>query len=147
VVDDHVAQRAHWVVEMAAVLDAEALGHRDLDVRDVVPVPDRLEHRVAEPEEEDLVEAHLPQVVVDAEELRLVDRLVQLVGERAGGREVVAERLLHHHVRALREPRVGEALHDGREQRRRDLEVVHRPRRALDGLPDAVVRCGVGEVA
>ena len=43
VVDDDVAQRADRVVEVAAVLDAEALGHRDLHRRDVVAVPDRLE--------------------------------------------------------------------------------------------------------
>ena len=83
VVDDDVAQRADRVVEVAAILDAEVLGHRDLDGLDVVPVPDRLEHRVREPEVQDLLEAHLPEVVVDAEELRLVDVLVQLVGELA----------------------------------------------------------------
>ena len=43
VVLDHVADRAGLVVERAAALDAEALGHRDLDAGDVVAVPDRLE--------------------------------------------------------------------------------------------------------
>ena len=81
VVDDDVAQRADRVVEVTAILDSEVLGHRDLDGFDVVPVPDRLEHRVREPEVEDLLEAHLPEVVVDPQELRLVDVLVQLVGE------------------------------------------------------------------
>ena len=93
-VDDDVAQRADRVVEVAAVLDAEVLRHRDLDGLEVVPVPDRLEHRVREPQVEDLLEAHLPEVVVDPVELRLVDVLVQLVGERARRRAVVAERLL-----------------------------------------------------
>ena len=100
VVDDDVAQRADRVVEVAAILDAEVLGHRDLDALDVVPVPDRLEHRVREAQEEDLLEAHLPEEVVDPVELRLVDVLVQLVGERAGGFEVVAEGLLHDDARA-----------------------------------------------
>ena len=90
------------IVEVAAVLDPEVLGHRDLDGRDVVAVPDRLEHRVREAQVEDLVEAHLPEVVVDAVELRLVDVLVQLVGERAGRLEVVPERLLDDDARALR---------------------------------------------
>src|SRR6185437_9527675 len=36
VVDDHVAERAHRVVEVPTVLDAEVLGHRDLDAGDVV---------------------------------------------------------------------------------------------------------------
>ena len=75
---------------------------------------------------EDLVEAHLPEVVVDAVELRLVDRLVQLGGERAGRREVVAERLLDDDAAALRQARVGEALHDAPEEERRDLEVEDR---------------------
>ena len=57
VVDDDVAQRADRVVEVAAVLDAEALGHRDLHRRDVVAVPHRLEHRVGEAQVEDLLDA------------------------------------------------------------------------------------------
>ncbi len=47
VVDDDVAQRADWVVEVPAILDAEVLRQRDLDALDVVPVPHRLQHRVA----------------------------------------------------------------------------------------------------
>jgi hypothetical protein len=69
VVDDDVPQRAHRVVEMPTVLDAEVLGHRDLHVLQEVPAPERLKDRVREPEVKDLLEAHLPQVVVDAEEL------------------------------------------------------------------------------
>src|SRR5206468_6817499 len=60
-----VAQRSDRVVEMAAVVDAEVLGHRDLHRRDVVRAPDRLEHRVGEAEVQDLLGAHLPEVVVD----------------------------------------------------------------------------------
>ena len=93
-VDDDVAQRADGVVEVSAVLHAEVLGHRDLDVRDVVAVPDRLDHRVGEPQVEELVGAHLAEEVVDAIELGLVDVLVDLGGKRARRREVVPERLL-----------------------------------------------------
>jgi hypothetical protein len=66
---------------VAAVLDAEVLGHRDLHRRDVVPVPRGLEQPVREAEVEDLVDAHLPEVVVDAVELRLVDVAVHLLRE------------------------------------------------------------------
>ena len=93
---------------------------------DVVPVPDRLEHRVREAQVEDLLEAHLPEVVVDPVELGLVDVLVQLVGERAGRVAVVAERLLDDDARVLGQPGVGEALDDAAEQERRDLEVEDR---------------------
>jgi hypothetical protein len=61
VVDDDVAQRADRVVEVAAVLDAEVLRHRDLDRRDVVAAPDRLEHRVREPQVDDLVVPIFPR--------------------------------------------------------------------------------------
>ena len=115
-VHDDVTQRADRVVEVASILDAEVLGHRDLDALDVVPVPDRLEHRVREPQEEDLLEPHLPEEVVDPVDLRLVDVLVQLVGERAGGFEVVAEGLLHDDARVLREPGLGEPLDDRAEE-------------------------------
>jgi hypothetical protein len=39
----------------------------------VISVPDRLEHRVREPQEEDLLETQLSEVVVDPEQLSLVD--------------------------------------------------------------------------
>ena len=146
-VDDDVAQRSDRVVEVAAVLDAERLGHRDLDRLDVVPVPDRLEDRVLEAEVEDLVQPHLPEVVVDPEELRLVDVLVQLGSERARRFEVVAERLLDHDARALRQAGVGELLHHAPEQERRDLEVEDRARLALDRRGDAFVGRRVGEVS
>ena len=83
VVDHHVAQRADRVVEVPAVLDAEALGHRDLDARDVVAVPDRLEDRVREAQEQELRDAELPEVVVDPVELVLVEVLVHLGRELA----------------------------------------------------------------
>jgi len=68
-VDDHVSQRADRIVEVAAVLDPEALRHRDLHGLEVVPAPDRLEHRIHESKVKDFDQAHLPQVVVDPEEL------------------------------------------------------------------------------
>ena len=147
VVDDDVAQRADGVVEVAAVLDAEALGHGDLDAVEVVPVPDRLEHRVGEPEVEELLEAHLPEEVVDPVDLRLVEVLVELGGQRAGRRLVVTERLLDDHPGRVGEAGVGQALDDGAEQERRDLQVEDRLLGALDGGAHPLVGGGVGEVA
>ena len=147
VVDDDVAQRADGIVEVAAVLDAEVLGHRDLDARDVLAVPDRLEDPVCEPEVEDLLEAHLPEVVVDAEDLRLLDVLVELLGELARGLAVVAEGLLDDDPGVLRQAGLGEALDDPAEEERRDLEVEDGARGAGDRGRDALVRGGVAEVA
>ena len=77
VVLDDVAQRPGGLVEAAAVLDAELLGHGDLDVVDVAAVPDRLEDGVGEAQGQDVLDRLLAQVVVDAEDLVLVEGAVQ----------------------------------------------------------------------
>ena len=147
VIDDDVAQCAHGVVEVAAVVDPEVLCHRDLDGSKVVPVPDRLEHRVREAEVEDLVESHLPQVVVDPVELGLVDVQVEILRESAGGLQIVAEGLLDDHPGSLRQPCLGEPLDHGREEEGRDLEVEDRSGRACYRLCHSAVRRWVSEVA
>jgi hypothetical protein len=146
VVGDDVAQRADRIVEVAAVLDAEVLRHRDLDRREVIAAPDRPEHRVREPQSDDLLGAHLPQEVVDPKELGLVDVVVQLGGERPRGLEVVAERLLDDDAGRARQPRLSKALHDPAEQERRDLEVEDRQRRVPERVGDPPVGRGVAEV-
>ena len=123
VVLDDVPHRPDRVVEVAAVFDVEVLGHRDLDRGDEVAVPDRLEDGVREPQVEDVLDGHLPEEVVDPEDLGLVDQLVQLGVQLAGGREVVSERLLDDDARVLRQVLLREAGDDRREERRRDLEV------------------------
>src|SRR6185295_78975 len=94
VVLDHVADGARLLVEPAAPLDAEALGHRDLHALHVVPVPDRLEERVGEAEHEEVLHRLPPEIVVDAEDLRLVEDLVQRPVERLCRGEVAPEGLL-----------------------------------------------------
>ena len=147
VVDDDVAQRADGVVEVAAALDAEVLGQGDLHALDVVPVPDRLQHRVGEAQVEDLLEPHLPEVVVDPVELGLVHVAVELLRESPRRVAIVAERLLHHDPRGAGQPGLRQSPDDGREQGRRGLEVEHGRRGVPDGLPDARIGRGVGEIA
>ena len=89
-----IAQGAGLVVVAGARADAEVLGARDLDVVDEVPVPDRLEHHVREPEGHHVLDGLLAQVVVDPEDLALAERVVDDVLQRAGRLEVGAERLL-----------------------------------------------------
>ena len=72
---DHVLEGAGGLVEADAVVDREGLGHVDLDVVDVVPVPDGLEEPVGEAEGQDVLRRLLAQEVVDAEDLLLVEDL------------------------------------------------------------------------
>ena len=99
--DDHVPERAGLLVEAGTVLDRMRLGDVDLDVVDVVQVPDRLEEAVGETQSEDVLGRLLAEVVVDPEDLLLVEDLVQLGVERPGAGEVGAERLLHDDPRVL----------------------------------------------
>jgi hypothetical protein len=66
-------------------------------VVDELPVPDRLEDSVREPERQHVLDGLLAEVVIDAKDLVLGEVLpVQQMGQLARGVEVVAERLLDH---------------------------------------------------
>ena len=61
-----VAQCADRLVKFSATFDAELLGHRDLHVRHVVAIPDRLEKRVGEAEIVEVLDRLLAEVMIDA---------------------------------------------------------------------------------
>ena len=84
--------------------------------------------------------------MVDPKELGLLHILVQLPGQLLGRGVIMAERLLHHDPRGVRQPGVGEAFDHRREQERRDLEIKHRSPRAVDRLTHAGVGRRVGEI-
>ena len=92
---NHVPQRARAVIIAGTVLDADGLGSGDLHMVDVAPVPQGLEHRVGQTEDEDVLHRLFAEVVIDAEDLVLgeygVDRAVQVTGAV----EVMTEGLLH----------------------------------------------------
>src|SRR6476620_1117514 len=97
VVLDDVAGGADTVVVSAATTESDVLGHGDLDVVDVVGVPDRLEHLVGEAKRQHVLHRFLAKVVVDAEHRRLGEHAVHQMVERFGAGKVVAERLLDDH--------------------------------------------------
>ena len=135
--DDHVAEGARFLIEAAPHLDRERLGDVDLDVVDVVAVPDRLEHAVGEAHRQQVLHRLATQVVVDPENPLLVeDRLQQRVQLARRG-EVGAERLLGDHPRAGAEPELADRLDRLLERLRRQREVEEhaRPPRPVRGAP------------
>src|SRR4029078_993588 len=70
------------------------LDDSDLDRVRVAAVPDRLEDPVAEPEDEQVPNCLLPEVVVDAIDLRFAGDLSDTAVHPDRGRRVVAKRLL-----------------------------------------------------
>src|SRR5262249_28063257 len=82
------------VVETPAPLDTEVLGHGDLYALDMLAVPDRLQERVGEPEEQHVAHRSLAQVVIDAEDMVLVERPQQDSVEGLRRCQIMAKRLL-----------------------------------------------------
>ncbi len=128
VVLDDVTGGADAVVVPGAAADADVLGHGDLHVVDVGPVPDRLVHRVGEPQRQDVLDGLLAQVVVDPEDLVGREDLVHDRVELLGAGQVVAERLLDDRApprvaAALRQAVLLELLHHVGEELRRHRQV------------------------
>jgi hypothetical protein len=130
VVLQHVARGAAAVVVTAAGADAEFFGDGDLDVVDVATVPERLEDRVGETQDEEILDGLLAEVVVDAKDLRLAE-VAGGDGVEVDGRvEVLAERLLDDDLAlelgadaAAGEAGLAEVLEDGFEDRGRGRDV------------------------
>ncbi len=125
----------------AAALNADALGHGDLDMVDVAAVPYRLEDAVGEAEDQDVLDGLLPQVVVDAVYLVFVEYTVERAVQLRRAGQVMAERLLYDDARpaavAAGQTRLAQALGDpgvlagGRGQ---VVQAVARPGLAFDLL-------------
>ena len=122
------------VVEVRAALDRERLRHVDLDIPDVPPVPERLDHPVGEPERQDVVDRFLAQEVVDTEDLRLVEDGVQFRVQVLRRRQVGAERLLADDAGALRQAHRADFRDHGLGRAGRDREVEQPARCAADLL-------------
>jgi hypothetical protein len=78
VVLDHVAQAAALLVVAGARADPEVLGHRDLHAVDEVAVPDRLEDRVGEALDQQVLHRLLAEVVVDPIHLVLLEHRAEV---------------------------------------------------------------------
>ena len=128
VVLHHVPERAGAVVIIAAALDPDGLGDRNLDVVDMRTVPQRFEQQVGEAQREQVLDRLLAQIMVDPERPLLGEgernRVVDLAARLKIGPERLFER--HPHGRAG-EPGRLETV-DGRlEQRRRGRQKDRNP--------------------
>ena len=99
---DHVAERTGFFVVARSDPHALGFGHRELHVVDVLRVPQRLEDRVGEPQHQDVLNGLLAEIVVDAEDLRLIERLGQRGVDGARRFQIAADRLLDDDARDRR---------------------------------------------
>ncbi len=89
-----VADDAELVKVPATPLGAERLLERDLDVIDVVAVPGRAQERVAESQDENVLDHLLAEIVIDTEELIFLPVGFKRLLELPGARQVLSERFL-----------------------------------------------------
>ncbi len=116
------------IVEFAALLDADGFSGRDGDMIDVMPVPDRLEDRVAEAQCHDVLHRLLAEEMIDPIDLRLVENAQNLCIERLSRWQIAAERLFDDNAtktvrRFANETRLTERVHDGSKILRRRGEI------------------------
>ncbi len=78
---DHVPEGPGLVIVAGPALDPEAFGHGDLDALHQIAVPQGLEDGVGEPEDQEILDGFLAQVMVDAVDLGFVEIAVDLLIE------------------------------------------------------------------
>jgi hypothetical protein len=122
-----VTDRPDTVIERTTARYADGFGHGDLDLCDVTPIPHRFQQRVRKPEHQQVFYRFLTQIMVNAEDGRLVESTKHHVVETLRSRQVTPERFLQHHPGVGVELGVGESPDHGGCQIRRDSQVMHRP--------------------
>ena len=122
----HVPQRAGSFVEAAAALDADGLGGCDLNVVDVVAVPQRLEDAVGEAQHQDVLDRFLAEEVIDPIDLVFGQHLEDLRVEGLAPRQGRARKASRRSPAAMLRPIVGSAPR-GRAARSPDRRTGRRP--------------------
>ena len=135
VVFDHIAEAPCGIIKGTATIHTEGLGHGDLDITDVVAVPDRLQEGIGKAGVEDILRCLLSKVVVDAEDLTLLKDIMQGLVESLGGGLVVAEGFLYHNAGVVVDA-IGslEPLGHSSEQDGRNRQIMDGPLGASESL-------------
>src|SRR5262245_20673247 len=88
---NHVANGACLVVESSPALNTEILRHGDLYTLDTVAVPERLDKRVREAKDQQVVHRSFPQIVVDAKNICFVKSAKQNLVQFPCGCKIMPE--------------------------------------------------------
>src|SRR5262245_61105404 len=97
----HIAEGACGIVELPPGLNAHRLGGSDLDVADVIAVPEWLEDTVGKAQHQDVLDRFLAEEMVDPIDLVLAQNSQDLRVGRSRRRQVVAEGLFDDHAPPL----------------------------------------------
>ena len=107
-----VTNGAGLVVKGTATLDAEVLGHSDLDTIDEVAVPKGFHEGVSKTEHEHIVDRPLAEIVVDSEDVLFLVSTVKNLVECLRGDEVITEWFFNDDTRASGTARFHQLFND-----------------------------------
>src|SRR5262249_27787222 len=122
-----IAEGACPIVENSPALNAEIFSHRDLYAVDVIAIPERLQKRVREAKDQQVIHRSLSEVVIDAKDTCLIKSAEQNLVQCPCGFKVISERLLDDHAGPFGAARFCELSHHRSELNRRDRQIVRRP--------------------
>ena len=98
---NHIARCAYPVVIPGAPSQSDVLGHGDLDMVDIVRIPDGIEELIGEAQRKNVLDRLLAQVVIDAEDGVLREDPVHHRVEFLGALQIMTEGLLDDHAPPL----------------------------------------------
>src|SRR5581483_3280322 len=130
VILDHIAEQAGLFVIRASALHPQLFGDVNLNMVDVSPVPERFKNPVREPEDQEILNRLLSEVMVDPIDLLLLENLGDDAIQFPGACEVSSKRLFDDNagprfagILGLCQPRCTKMLNDDREKTRRSRKI------------------------
>ncbi len=91
-----IPQGAALFVIGTAPFHAEGFANGNLDMVDIIVVPDRLEDHVGKPEDQQVLDRFLTEVMVDPVDLAFLESGLDGLVELSGGIQVAAEGFFHN---------------------------------------------------
>src|SRR5215471_309998 len=124
----HVAQCPDLFVEATAALDTYSFSRCDLDVVDMVAVPERLEDAIGKAQHQNILDRFFAKEVVDPIDLVFRQHLEDLCIESLRRRKIVSEGLFNDHppppsARLFGQSRMTELLDDQPEEALADRQI------------------------
>ena len=92
----HIAQGARTLVKAGATLNPQCFGGRDLDVIDVMRVPERRENRVRESQNQNVLRGFLAEKMIDSVSLLFGEGTADDAVEFARRSQIGAERFFNN---------------------------------------------------
>jgi len=98
VILDHVTDEAGLVVVPSSAFHTNGFRDGNLDMIDIVLVPDRLQHAISKTEHQHILHCLFAQIVIDAVDLVFVEMHLNGAIEQAGGIEIMTKGLFDNHA-------------------------------------------------